>query len=195
MQRQSKVCHRQNIFLLRVGAVQRLEAAIPLLHGGGVVHDEQGALTQIKIRVQLVLAGLHQPLQGGILRFKVQRQPDALYRDLYFAVVVHISGKAFQLGLQLAEKGSVRVGAAHHRHSVVRLHLGDPVPDKIPHRQQGGSDQHHIIPVVVPPVGTLLRWGQGRGRFLDQVFGGDIPFVAVGCHGCVLVSSVFLHLS
>lgn len=136
-----------------------------------------------------------QLLQGGILRFKVQCQPDALYRDLHLAIAVHVPGKGFQLGLQLAEKGSVRVGAAHHCHGVVRPHLGDPVPDKIPHRQQGSSDQHHIIPVVVPPVGTLLRRGQGRGRFLDQVFGFDIPFVAVGCHGCVLVSSVFLHLS
>lgn len=190
LQRQSKVCHRQNVSFRRVGAIQRLEAAIPLLYGGGVVHDKQGALAQIKIRVQLVLAGLHQPLQGGILRFKVQRQPDALYGYLYFAIAVHVFGKAFQLGLQLTEKGGIRVGAAYHSHGVVRLHLGDPAPDKIPHRQQGSSDQHHIIPVVVPPVGALLRRGQGRGRFLDQVFGGDIPFVAVGCHGCVLVSLV-----
>ena len=94
-----------------------------------------------------------------------------LYGYLYFAIAVHVFVKAFQLGLQLTEKGGIRVGAAYHSHGVVRLHLGDPAPDKIPHRQQGSSDQHHIIPVVVPPVGTLLRRGQGRGRFLDQVFG------------------------
>ena len=38
---------------------------------------EGGAFAQIKIRVQLVLTGLHQTLQGDILCFKVQCQPDA----------------------------------------------------------------------------------------------------------------------
>ena len=115
LQRQSKVCHRQNVSFLRVGAVQRLEAAIPLLHGGGVVHDEQGALAQIKIRVQLVLAGLHQPLQGGILRFKVQCQPDAFTVTLHLAIAVHVPGKGFQpvsSWLRKAVSGSVRLTTA-----------------------------------------------------------------------------------
>ena len=74
------------------------------------------------------------------------------------------------------------------------LHVGpglkDGILDDPDAKERAEHHDHHDAPVVVPPVGTLLRRGQGRGRFLDQVFGGDIPFVAVGCHGCVLVSLV-----
>ena len=46
------------------------------------------------------------------------------------------------------------------------------------------------MPVVVPPVGAGFGFGQGAGRFRDEVFGLNVPFVAVRCPGSVLISIV-----
>lgn len=63
LQRDCKIGHGHGVPLLRVGAVQLLEAPVFLLHGGGVIHQKDRALTEIEVRVQFVLAGLHQLLE------------------------------------------------------------------------------------------------------------------------------------
>ena len=194
-QRDGKIGNVQPVAFLRVGAVQKAEAAVPPFHGRRVIHDKDGALTEIKIRVEFFLAGFHQLAQRDILRFKIRCQPDAFDVDFYFSVAVHIVGRGFQFRFQLGQKRRVWVRTAHHGHRIVRFHLRDPAPHKIPDGQHRRRDEHDVIPVIMPPVGPGFGGGQLPGFVRDQILGPDVAFVAVGCHGSVLFWCCFIYNS
>ena len=112
----------------------------------------------------------------------------ALHVDFYFPVPVHIIGRSFQFGFHLGQERRVRVNTPHDRYRIVRLHLGDTAPHKIPDRQHRRGNEHHIIPVIMPPVGAGFGRRQLPGFFRHKILGGNVAFVAVGCHGSVLFS-------
>ena len=164
-------------------AVQIPQGAGGALEPGRVVEDEDGAQGTLNVGGQFGGAG---HVKVGVRVIAAEVHGVDVQLDHHLAVAVPIFAVGGKGVLQGGLGGLRQVVGGHHGHIVVGVGGKEILPDEaVAHKGRGNAEDDHPFQVVVPPVGPALLAGVGALFARGEVFGVDVAFVTVACHGTV----------
>ena len=150
---------------------------------GRVVEDEDGAQGALNVGGQFGGAG---HVKVGVRVIAAEVHGVDVQLDHHLAVAVPIFAVGGKGVLQGGLGGFRQVVGGHYRYVVICMDGKKVLPDEVVAKEHhDDADDDDPLEVIIPPVGPAFLAGVLALFAGLEVFGVDIAFVTVACHGAV----------